>query len=175
MRHLSVMTALALVLVSAASAQGRPQTREGFWIGFGFGYGSLGFDCPGCGTDREGAASGYLKLGGTLSPKLLIGGETNGWTKDIQGTTVTAGNASAVVYFYPSATGGFFLRGGLGFATLDIGGFDDSGVGGVIGTGFDIRMGTKTSIVPVLNFNFGSLSDGVSQNVLQLAVGVTFH
>lgn len=179
MRHLSrrlaVMTALALVLVSTASAQGRPQTREGFWIGFGLGYGSLGFDCSGCGTDREGAVSGYLKLGGTLSPKLLLGGETNGWTKDIQGTTVTAANASAVVYFYPSPAGGFFLRGGLGFATLDIGGFDESGAGGVIGTGFDIRMGAKTSITPVLNFNFGSLSDGVSQNVLQLAVGLTFH
>lgn len=169
------MTALALVLVSAASAQGRPQTREGFWIGFGLGYGSLGFDCSGCGSDREGAVSGYLKLGGTLSPKLLLGGETNGWTKEDQGVRLTASNVSAVVYFYPSPTGGFFLRGGLGFATLSIGGFDESGAGGVIGTGFDIRMGAKTSITPVLNFNFGSLPDGVSQNVLQLAVGLTFH
>jgi len=179
MRHLSRclagITALAIVLVSAAPAQGRAQTREGFWIGFGLGYGSLGFDCSGCGTEREGAVSGYLKLGGTLSPKLLLGGETNGWTKSEGGTTLTAGNASAVVYFYPSPTGGFFLRGGLGFATLSIGGFDESGVGGVIGTGFDIRMGAKTSITPVFNFNWGSLSDGVSQNVVQLAVGVTFH
>lgn len=179
MRHLSrclaVLTALALVLVPAASAQGTAPIREGFWIGFGLGYGSLGFDCTGCGSEREGALSGYLKLGGTLSPKLLLGGETNGWTKDDQGTTVTAGNASAVIYFYPSPAGGFFLRGGLGFATLSIGGFDESGVGGVIGTGFDIRMGPKTSITPVFNFNFGSLSDGVSQNVIQLAVGVTFH
>jgi hypothetical protein len=179
MRHLSrrlaVMTALALVLASAASAQGRPQTREGFWIGFGFGYGSLGFDCPGCGDEREGALSGYLKLGGTLSPKLLLGGETNGWSKDISGTTVTAANASAVLYFYPSASGGFFLRGGLGWATLEIGDVSESGGGAVFGTGFDIRMGAKTSITPVLNFNFGSLANNFRQNVVQLAVGVTFH
>lgn len=72
MRHLSrrlaVMTALALVLVSTASAQGRPQTREGFWIGFGLGYGSLGFDCSGCGTDR-GSGERLPQVGGHAQPQ----------------------------------------------------------------------------------------------------------
>jgi len=91
-RVLAMTCFLALGTAGRAWAQ-HPQTREGFWIGFGFGYGSLGFSCSGC-SGTEGAPSGYLKLGGTLSPNLLIGGETDGWTKSISGTTLTAGNAS---------------------------------------------------------------------------------
>jgi hypothetical protein len=161
---------------AAAAAQGHPQTREGFWIGFGFGYGSLGFECSGCTNDREGAFSGYLKMGGTLSPKLLLGGETNGWTKDDQGTMVTAANASLTLYFYPSADGGFFLRGGVGWASLKIEGLgSETGPGGTFGLGYDIRVSPKMSVTPVLNFNGGVLADDFKQNVVQLAVGVTWH
>ena len=90
--------------------------------------------------------------------------------------TVTAGNLSGTVYFYPSPASGLFLRGGLGWATLDIEGFgSESGVGAVFGAGYDIRVSGNTSITPVLNFNWGSLANDFSQNVVQLAVGVTFH
>ena len=174
-----VLAALVVAMApaaSVASAQGHPQTRDGFWIGFGFGYGSLGFSCNGCSTSREGAFSGYLKMGGTLSPKLLLGGETNGWTKDDQGTKVTAANASVVLYFYPSPTGGFFLRGGLGWATLDIQNVgSETGPGAVFGLGYDLRVGTNMSIVPVVNWNYGALANDFKQNVLQVAVGVTWH
>ena len=115
-------------------------------------------------------------MGGTLSPTLLVGGETNGWSKDVNGETFTAANASATLYFYPSPTGGIFLRGGVGWATLDLASSGkESGVGAVFGVGCDVRMGAKTSLTPVLNFNWGSLAQGFKQNVVQLAVGVTFH
>jgi Outer membrane protein beta-barrel domain len=170
------LTALVLVLAPALSAQGRPQTRDGFWIGFGLGWGSLSFSCSGC-SGSEGAFSGYLKMGGTISPKVLIGGESNGWSKSDAGTTLTAGNLSATVYFYPQPTGGLFLRGGIGWASLSVsgGGGSESGAGAVFGVGYDVRVGAKTSIVPVANFNWGDLGSGVKQNVFQLAVGVTFH
>ena len=178
LRCLLVLAALAVALAPAAPAQGHPQTRQGFWIGFGLGYGSLSFSCSGC-SGSEGGLSGYLKLGGTLSPKLLIGGETNGWSKSQGGGTLTASNASATVYFYPSATGGLFLRGGLGFAALtaSAGGSSatESGVGAVFGAGYDIRVGRNMSIVPVANFNWGNIGSGVKQNVFQLAVGLTWH
>lgn len=171
------LVALAVALApAAASAQGHPQTREGFWIGFGLGYGSLGFECTGCGNEREGALSGYLKMGGTLSPKLLLGGETNGWSKDIGGSMVTAANASVVLYFYPSPTGGFFLRGGLGWATLDVEGLgSETGPGGVFGIGYDVRVSPKMSLTPVLNFAGGTLANDFKQNVVQIALGLTWH
>lgn len=184
LRCLVVLAALAVALAPAAPAQGHPQTRQGFWIGFGLGYGSLSFSCSGC-SGSEGALSGYLKLGGTLSPKLLIGGETNGWTKSESGLTVTAGNASAAVYFYPAPASGFFLRGGLGLARASASGggvsASQSGFGLVVGIGLDVRVGAKMSITPVANFNWGSLTgdavfgEPVKQSMFQLAVGLTWH
>lgn len=172
-RFLGIVGVLVVAGPRWAAAQ-HPQTREGFWIGFGFGYGSLGFSCSGCGGS-EGAASGYLKLGGTLSPNLLVGGETDGWTKSETGTTVTAGNASLALYYYPQAKGGFFLRGGVGVVTLAAGGSSESGFGLVTGVGYDLRVAGNTSITPVANFNWGAPESGVKQHVFQLALGVTFH
>ena len=83
---------LAGLAVTTAWAQ-HPQTREGFWIGFGFGYGTAGLTCDDCGsTTREGSASGYVKLGGTLNKSVLLGGEVDAWTKSESGATVTLGN-----------------------------------------------------------------------------------
>lgn len=177
MRHVSraiaLVTALALTDASAVSAQGHPQTRKGFWIGFGFGYGSLGLDGA---SDREGAASGYLRMGGTPSPKVLLGGEVNAWTKDnVAGNTLTVGNASFTAYYYPNPESGLSLYAGVGTATHQVEGFDaQTGFGFTLGAAYDIRVGANTSLVPVLNFNWGSISDR-GQNVIQLAVGVTFH
>jgi hypothetical protein len=167
---------LLLVGASAASAQ-HPQARKGFWIGFGLGYGSLGFSCQGCASDREGALSGHLKMGGTVSPKLLLGGELNGWTKaDPSGTTTTIGNASLAAYFYPAPAGGFFLRGGLGFSSLAVEGFNsETGLGFILGGGYDIRVGTNMSVTPYMNLNYGHPVDGLSQNIVQMGVGLTFH
>jgi hypothetical protein len=183
-RFLAATAAFILIGSSGASAQ-HPQARDGFWIGFGFGWGSLGLSCDGCRTDRVGAASGYLKLGGTLGPHLLLGGETNGWTKDEAGATLTAANASFAAYYYPQAAGGLFLKGGVGAAVFQEEGQDAArGFGLVLGVGYDVRVGRNVSITPVANFNWGSVGDVVSppdvipdvkQNVFQLAVGVTFH
>src|SRR5438093_12926528 len=112
-RSMAMLAALLVLGVSIASAQ-HPQTRKGFWIGFGFGYGS--YTCTDCSS--VGSVSGYLKMGGTVSPHLLLGGETNGWTKSEGGETLTAGNASFAGYYYPQPAGGLFLRGGVGFSTI---------------------------------------------------------
>jgi hypothetical protein len=173
----SVTVAVALVLAGASVANAQhAQTRKGFWIGFGLGMGSLGFTCDGCISDRESALSGYLKMGGTLSPKLLLGGETNGWTKSEGGTTMTAGNLSLTAYYYPVPAGGLFLRGGLGASSLQITGADaETGLGASIGAGYDIRVGTNFSVTPVLNFNWGKPVTGLGQNFVQFGIGATFH
>lgn len=51
--------------------------------------------------------------------KLLLGVGTNGWTKSEGGATLTVGTLTALMRFYPSATGGFFLTGGLGLGTVN--------------------------------------------------------
>lgn len=164
--------------VSSANAQ-REQTRQGFFIGGGLGYGGLDLTCEGCEVDRESSVSGYLKLGGALSQNLLIGGQTNGWYKKEEGVTVTQGSLSANVWWYPSATGGFWVTGGAGFARMDadagIGGSDnESGFSALGGLGYDLRVGKNISIVPSATWQF-AFYDNFNSNLLQLALGITFH
>jgi len=173
-RSIAMLSALSVLSISVASAQ-HAQTRKGFWIGLGLGYGSL--SCTGCGS--TGGLSGYLKLGGTISPHLLLGGETNGWTKSENGGTVNAGNASFAAYYYPQPAGGLFLKAGVGFATTRVssGGVSASttGAGATAGAGYDLRVAANTSITPVLNFVWGHPDSGFNQSILQFAVGITFH
>lgn len=176
------MTTLVMLLalgVSIAAAQ-HPQTRKGFWIGFGFGYGSYGISCDGCnGLGREGSYTGYLKMGGTLNKHLLLGGESLVWTKSEGGSSVTAGNVTFSGYYYPQPAGGMFLSAGVGFseASASSGGVSGSntGPGLTIGAGYDIRVGTNLSIVPTGNWVYGHPESGFSHNFFQFSLGVTFH
>jgi hypothetical protein len=174
---LLVLLCASLVLPDQSAAQSRPQTREGFFIGFGLGWGSLG--CSDCSGDRESGLSGYLKLGGTVNDRLLLGFESNGWTKEESGVRLSQGNASAVAYFYPEAESGLFLKGGLGLSTLDLniselGGVSETGFGLVAGAGYDARVGDNFSLTPYANFVYGSF-DGGSTNVFQAGLGLTWH
>src|SRR6266436_8584774 len=99
-------TALALAVITACLAASalaqqprQPQLRHGFWFSGGLGYGSLG--CKYC-SGRTGSVSGNISLGGTLSPKLLLGVSTNGWTKSESGSSLTVAAVTAAVRFYPS-------------------------------------------------------------------------
>jgi len=169
------LSALLTVLLASTSFAQQAQTRDGFWIGGGLGYGSLG--CEGC-TDRTGAPSGYLKLGTTLRQNVLLGIETNGWTKSEFGARLTMGNVSGAVYFYPMASTGLFVKGGAGYSMLDastdIGSGSESGFGMILGAGYDVRVTRNLSITPVANWFRGGF-DGGSANVLQIGLGVTSH
>jgi opacity protein-like surface antigen len=190
-RLLVTLATLACLGAAGLSAQ-RTQMREGFWIGFGLGGGSAGQSCNlVCDSlSRQTGFSGYLKIGGTLSPKILLGGESSGWTKSESGTTVRLGNLSAAVYFYPAPATGFFLKGGPGFSvySADDGTDKESGTGFgfTLGAGYDIRVSRNISITPVANFLWGSIGDvksgdlstqglGLKQTVFDFQLGITFH
>lgn len=184
--------ALQLGLATDGEAQ-HPQERHGFWIGFGFGYGSgrTSSDVI-SGSSGTGGGTGYLKMGGTLSQKVLLGGESNALVRpNVQGTDAVRiqGNTSFAVYFYPAATAGFFVKGGAGFSSflqsnLDVT-MEGSGWGLVAGVGYDIRVGRNTSLTPVVNYQYGYVGDvvmdgptiatGVSQSVISVGLGITFH
>ena len=150
--------------------------REGFWFNAGLGYGSLG--CDGCGS-RESGLSGGLQLGGTLSQRWLLGGATTGWTKSEGGVTLTVGTVLALVRFYPSERGGFFLEGGLGLGTIHVsvdgfGSESETGGGALLGLGYDIRVGRNVSLTPVW-LGFAAQTSDSDANVGQLSLGVTIH
>lgn len=150
--------------------------RSGFWFNGGLGFGSLGCrDCNG----REGALSGGLALGGTLGQKVLLGVGSNGWRKSDAGETLTAGTLTALIRFYPSATGGFFLLGGLGVGSIrlevdGVGSATETGFGVLLGLGYDIRVGRTVSLTPFWN-GFAVEGSDLDANVGQLGLGLTIH
>jgi hypothetical protein len=174
-RLLTVLFAALLLLPSAAAAQGRPQTRDGFFASFGFGYGSLG--CKDC-VDRIGGGAFYLVLGGTLSQKLTLGGEVTAWGRNENDATLSFGSVGPVIRFYPSATGGFYLKGGVGVATLelDAGIFsgNTTGAGLVLGVGYDGRVGRNFSLTPFFDL-VSATFDGGTVNSAQFGLGFSFH
>lgn len=174
----------AIALLAVAPQEGVAQdseeaenkhARSGFWFNGGLGGGSLG--CSDCG-DRETGLTGNLTFGGTVSPKVLLAGSSNAWTKSENGTTLTAGAVTAMMRFYPSATGGFYLAGGLGIATLSIdsqfGDASETGAAAILGLGYDFRVSQNVSLTPYLN-GVGANFDGGDLNFNQLGLSVTVH
>jgi hypothetical protein len=175
----AALSTLVLALTAGSAAAQHAQTREGFFVGFGMGYGSLDVTCSSCDVDREGGLSGYLNLGTAVRPNLLLGVETDTWYKNEDGGSLTVGNLSAAAYWYPKTETGFYLKGGVGLsgqrlAVDGVGSETETGLGLLAGLGYDWRLGPNTSITPTANFLWGDL-DGGSLNVVQLGVGVTFH
>src|SRR5947207_12155337 len=101
MVRLVAVCALGFVSLAGIAWAQNAQVRQGFWFSGGLGYGSLG--CDNCGS-RESGISGGLSLGGTITPRLLLGVGTSGWTKSDQGATLTVAEVDARVRFYPSRT-----------------------------------------------------------------------
>ncbi|WP_396202676.1 hypothetical protein [Gemmatimonas sp.] len=166
---------LAMATATTVEAQGKAQTRKGFWITGGLGGGSLGCDdCEG----RESGATAQIALGGTLTPRFQLGATSNAWSKSVDGVTISQSGLMALAKFYPSATGGFFLQGGLGVGRFEVG--DDSltegitGTSAILGIGYDWRVGKNFSVTPFFNGIGGSFDEG-SANFNQLGISLTWH
>jgi hypothetical protein len=185
---------IVLLASSAPAWAGHPQERRGFWIGFGGGYGSAGVGCDDCdSSEREGSFTGFFKLGGTLNERVLLGVEGNGWIKEEEGATLTLGALTGTVTFYPVASSGFFLKGGVGLSYIDTefnegsfsAGLSKTGWGLLAGIGYDLRVGRNVSLTPCVNYHYGQPGDidfegdvaigGWSQNVVSFEIGLTFH
>lgn len=140
-------TSLATMLVlSSVHAQ---RVHQGFWIGVS--PGGVGV------VETEGFAYPlYLRLGGTINQRLLVGVEWYSVALDFN-PAAGATNLTAVALLYPSQKGVLFTRAGLGIGRAESrcpGGASDvaSGLGVTLGTGIDIRMGRNVYFTPSIDF-----------------------
>lgn len=182
---------LLLAAAGPAAAQdgespGLRQHRGGFWLSGGLGVG----------LDEEGEAggAGYLRLGGTLGDHWALGFEALGLSRDAGDevtvtpeqpvdATVTRGNATGTVYFFPSVESGFFVKGGLGIATIEAEvdvedvtvSTDDESLGATLGAGWDLQLGDgNLYLTPNLDLVLQGLD--TSADALFLAtVGIGFR
>jgi hypothetical protein len=146
--------------------------REGFWFNAGLGEGWLG--CDNCEGRHAGGLSGGLSLGGTLSPRVLMGIGTTGWAKSVLGDTLTVGTVDLRLRFYPWASSGVFVTGGIGAGSISFAGETEIGGGAVLGLGIDLRIASNVSVTPFWN-GFAMRSSTLDANVGQIGLGVTVH
>jgi hypothetical protein len=183
-RRVLPLCAAGLMLLHAAGAAAQQSpAREGFWAAFGLGYGANSMSCgSGCSVNPDakgGSVTASVKMGGTLSPKLRLGGEVNVWVKDLSsGVSESVGNVSAAAYFYPSPRSGFFMKGGVGVASVqlsqDNSTASQSGIGLLAGLGYDIRVSRKVSLTPLTNFYFGHEGD-LQHAIIDFGLSVQYN
>src|SRR5256885_14489271 len=111
-----VIALLAVLSCAAAAARAQyPQRRDGFWIGFGLGYGAANITCDNCvDSSSVGGITGFVKLGGAPSQNLLIGGTIKARARTKAGLTETNSNVTASGFLFPATRSGVFVTGGLG-------------------------------------------------------------
>ena len=186
---------MALVFIAgtahAQQVEAQTNSHRGFWVGFGLGGGvNLGD-----GLDGENLAgvSGYLRLGGTPSQRVLLGFEGIGWSRERDGSTLGRGNGSFVVLFYPSMNGGWFVKGGVGGASVSRMTTEgnttttttEGGFGATLGTGWDVRIGNNLYLAPAVDFLFQSFGEQEedpvlgtipsTNSILLFTLGLTWH
>ena len=180
-------------------------SRQGSWFGAGLGAGAATLECRICeGEQGSRGTAGYLRVGTTVSPTLLLGAEVNGWTRSDetghQRILALTGNG----YWYPNPRHGYYLKGGFGFSNYRQWSQDDNndevttgitggGFTGQVGAGYEVRVNPRMSFVPYLNlvgsakgtlsterndgtsYQRNKLPNGANVLLLQLGVGVTWH
>lgn len=188
--HLIVALVVTTTLSPTCLAAQRPQTRQGFWASMSGGTGNLNWSCDGCSTRDHGGGTLAVRLGGSPSQNFLLGAEFNQTFVDLGADEIMGGYGAFTVYWYPSATGGLFIKGGAGVGTYDRRTSDSltarsTSAAILLGAGYDVRVGRKISINPMLTLwssNKAYLKDagvpiatGFRQYGVALQLGVTYH
>jgi hypothetical protein len=181
MMGLLVLLTVAASIAVPASAQ-TPREHRGFWISFGFGGGWNLSRNVGVDSSSTGGGAAYLRMGGTLSEKFLLGGEVIGWGRSVDGAELARGNVNVTAMFYPSVQTGVFIKGGVGGAslaqTVTAGNttttVSDEGFGVTIGLGWDVRLARNFFLTPGLDFLYQRASS-IDNTMLLMTVGATWH
>lgn len=155
----AIATALFVMPVTAQE----PALRQGFWYGFGFGAGSGKLHCEICNDQSGTDLTASIRAGTTLSESWLLGIEVDGWTNSQEIATRRSWSVSAVALWYPWPTQGAYLKGGLGITgyrasdAVDV--ISTTQPGGMVGIGYEWRVGKKSSINPYINYQVSLAGD----------------
>lgn len=210
MIRLVKVVACVIGLVLAGTRDAHPQNpiprtrnphRSGLWGEFGGGPARIRIGCGGCDTTTTAAGGGgYLRIGGTISRKVLLGIESYTFTDNTFGfseedTTIVAQNetVAAIVMWYPWRAH-FFLKGGVGvaqgrFTVQDSTGTptvaDGTGVGITFGLGFDMPISRKFAITANIGSYITAIGDiqippaltidDVIPTTYLISIGLTFR
>jgi hypothetical protein len=193
-RGIRAAAVMALLGAGALEAQGVPRgltvvrdgDRGGFWLGFGLGAGGETFDLrDGLGySDELYGPTVSLRLGGTPSQQLRLGGEVLAWFNDEGVAVQSLTSVLFVGQLYPIRTTGLYLKGGVGLgrSALDFeDGYvvDDTGIAGLLGAGWEVRVGRRLYLNPAVDLvehRYGGRGDdSYRERLVNLGIGVLFQ
>jgi hypothetical protein len=184
------MLALLLGALAVAPLSAQTPKRSGFWLGVGAGWGSARLNCNICQKDRDDAVSGYAQLGYTVTPQFLLGLESNLWYNPGTPTDQTMGTIGLIGQFYPSASNGLYFKIGANLAKYWAkddarNEFKTKAVGGLVGVGYEVPIGTNLTIAPFVTvlgsansdftYNDTKVNGSANTSLIQLGLGFTWH
>ena len=132
--------------------------RHGFWFGLGLGAGGESFDLQ----DGAGYSNAFykptvsLQAGGTLGQNWRLGGEVLSWIHERAHAVESLSSLMFVAQYYPIRAAGLYLKGGLGVGRNAVD-FDDgvnvgdTGLAGLVGAGYELRLGRRFYLNPVVD------------------------
>jgi hypothetical protein len=168
-----------------------------FRVAVGVGDGSLGLSCSGCSNNRTNGLAFVIRVGAAVAPDMIAAAEFTRWSRQVDAGTSTATWAMAVIQEYPRATSGFYVKGGLGVAALDVFGvIQSTGIpyglrttnfGLEAGVGYDMRVSRRASVSPyfdflyavganpVLSLNQSTTGSNLGGNLLHVGLAVSWR
>lgn len=193
-RGISAVVALLSLSLGSLAAQDAPRGlsvvreggRAGFWGGIGVGLGRESFDLrDGAGYSEElDRPTVSLRLGGTVNQNLRLGGEVLAWINEQNRTVESLTSVLFVGQLYPVATSGLYFKGGLGIGRNavdfdDGGSVGDTGFAGLLGAGWEIRMGRRWYLNPVIDVvehrYTGRGNERYRERLINFGLGVLFQ
>jgi hypothetical protein len=180
-----------LLSTSPAAAGTHPPNRNGFFIGFGAGWGNAGtevtlFDAG----DRENSVSANFRLGWAISDNATLGLESTTWLKQYDvaifaGDMRLTGTVTAFALTYFPQNMGLYFRGGVGLAAASAEfnsgalSFEDTELGlGLLGAvGYEWRITPKFAIGPQAQWAYMDIEgDGLeSADFVSLTAQATWY
>ena len=193
-KSLPFLAALICATVSGVEAQNTPRglvevhegNRSGFWGALGAGAGGESFDLrDGTGYNSElYRPTVSLRLGGTVSQNLRLGGEALAWIDDQGDRTATLSSFLFIAQLYPMASSGLYLKGGAGLGRNEVDfndgfGVGDTGFAGLVGAGWEVRVGRRLYLNPAIDLvghtYTGRGGDRYRERLVNFGIGVLFQ
>ncbi|MDX1396260.1 MAG: hypothetical protein R3195_17905 [Gemmatimonadota bacterium] len=183
------LATFATLAPAGLSGQTEPGPREGQWLAVGLGGGIDQIACAICaGTPKSGVA-GFVRFGGTMSDRVLLGGEMDLWTRSEDDIRQYLGGLSAIGLLYAGPEARFHVKGGLGVmgfrATEDGDALTSLAFGINAGIGYDFAVKDDLSITPFASLSLAPFADlkfngelaqgGATLGLLKGGLSLTWH
>jgi hypothetical protein len=184
-----LFTALALPARAQQPPPGLVEVKEGSrrgpWFALGIGAGGESNDAFGPGyTDAFYKPTISLRAGGTVGAHLRLGGEALSWFDEQGDAVASLSSLMFVAQLYPLSAADLYLKAGAGIGrnAIDLdGGFDigDTGFAGLIGAGYELRLGRRWYLNPNVDLvghsYSGRVGNGYTERVVNFGLGVLFQ